>query len=187
MEKEEKKIKIQNLLLYFFICGCLGWILECIYAYTVLGKLVNRGFLYGPICPIYGYGAVCMILISDAIQTKKVSFIGKFAIYATIFTLLEYVTSFVLEIIFHQRWWDYSNELLNINGRVCIMFSLMFGVMGIAFTEWLYKPSKKWIQKIREKISTQMIWDILKVVITICITDTIISILNYLNILTVLK
>lgn len=185
--EEEKKIKIQNLMLYFFICGCVGWVLECIYAYIVLGKVVNRGFLYGPICPIYGYGAVIMIIISEYIQKRKANLFSKFLTFAITFTILEYVTSLVLELIFHQRWWDYTNELLNIKGRVCIMFSFMFGVMGIIFTEWLYKPSKKLIQRIREKIATKTIWDILKVTTVIWIADTIISILRYLNLLTIIK
>ena len=187
MEKEEKEVKIQNLIIYFFVCGCIGWILECIYAYIVLGEIVNRGFLYGPICPIYGFGAIIMIGISEGIQKRKTNLFIKFLIFAVIFTVLEYITSLAMELIFHQRWWDYTNELLNINGRVCLMFSLMFGVMGVVFTEWIYKPSRKWIEKIREKIESKTIWDTLKFVTTIWIADTIISILRYLNLLTILR
>lgn len=180
MERREKEIKFQNLAIYFFTCAFIGWILEMIYGFMVFGHFVDRGFLYGPICPIYGYGAVAMILIIDAIQKKNVNVAGKFVIITIVFTLLEYLASLVLELIFHQRWWDYTNEILNINGRVCLIFSLMFGIIGLAFAEWIYKPSNKLINKIRQKMPTKFIWLILIALFIVLNVDTVFSIIRYI-------
>lgn len=180
MEKGEKELKVQNLIIYYFVCAFIGWILEMIYGYMVFGHFVDRGFLYGPMCPIYGYGAVAMILIIDAIQKKNVNIAGKFVIITIVFTLLEYLASLVLELIFHQRWWDYTNEILNINGRVCLIFSLMFGIIGLVFTEFIYKPSNKLINKVRQKIPNKFIWSILCVFIIASNVDTVFSIIKYI-------
>lgn len=176
----EKEIKFQNLAIYFFTCAFIGWILEMTYGFMVFGHFVDRGFLYGPICPIYGYGAVAMILIIDAIQKKKVNAVGKFVIITVVFTLLEYLASLVLELIFHLRWWDYTNEILNINGRVCLIFSLIFGIIGLAFAELIYKPSEKLITKIRKKIPKKFIWLILIALLIVLNIDTIFSIIKYI-------
>ena len=65
MEKEKRGIKIQNIMIYYFICSVIGWIMEMVYGYMVFGKFVDRGFLYGPMCPIYGYGSITMVLIGE--------------------------------------------------------------------------------------------------------------------------
>ena len=98
-----------------------------------------------------------------------------------IFTVIEYLTSLILEVIFGLKWWDYTNELLNINGRVCLIFSLMFGLMGIIFTEWVYEPSKRLIEKIREKLTTKTIWIILIIYIVIWTADTVFSVIRYIS------
>ena len=180
MGKEKKELKIQNLVIYYFVCAFIGWILEMIYGYMVFGHFVDRGFLYGPMCPIYGYGAVAMILIIDAIQSKNVNTAGKFVIITVVFTLLEYLASLVLELIFHQRWWDYTNEILNINGRVCLIFSLMFGIIGLAFAEFIYKPSEKLITKIRQKVPKKIIWIILFILFIASNVDIVFSIIRYI-------
>ena len=180
MEKAEKVFKIQNLMIYYFLCSFIGWILEMFYGFMVFGKFVDRGFLYGPMCPIYGYGAVMMVLITEVIKKKKINKISTFFIFTIIFTTLEYAASFILEVIFHLRWWDYSNEFLNLNGRVCFVFSLLFGILGIAFIEWVYEPSKKMIEKVRNKISTKAIWGLLCLFMLISIIDTILSTIKYI-------
>lgn len=181
MEKEKRGIKIQNIMIYYFICSVIGWIMEMVYGYMVFGKFVDRGFLYGPMCPIYGYGAITMVLIGEKIRKKNINIIGTFFIITIIFTLLEYIASLILESIFNLRWWDYTNEFLNLNGRVCLMFSLMFGIMGVLFIECIYEPSKRLIEKIREKISVKIIWVILGVATIICLTDTVLSVIKYIK------
>jgi len=148
----------------------------------VFGSFVNRGFLYGPICPIYGYGAVIMVLLAEFLKKKKINNLFlKFLSATILFSLLEYVGSLILELIFGLRWWDYSNEFLNLNGRICLMFSLLFGIMGLTFITLAYEPAEKLIGKIREKVSNKKIWIILIILVIIMVIDTIISTINYIS------
>ncbi len=174
-------LKIQNLLIYYFICSILGWIMEVLYAYSVFGTFVDRGFLYGPMCPIYGWGAVAMVLVTEKIRKKKVNTLGIFLIVTAIFTILEYLTSLVLELIFNLRWWDYSNYFLNINGRVCLIFSIFFGFMGIVFVKKIYPRIQRLIKNIRKKISIKMLWIILISLIVLSNVDGILSSIKYIK------
>lgn len=174
-------LKIQNLLIYYFICSILGWIMEVLYAYTVFGTFVDRGFLYGPMCPIYGWGAVAMVLVTEKIRKKKVNTLGIFLIVTAIFTILEYLTSLVLELIFNLRWWDYSNYFLNINGRVCLIFSIFFGFIGIVFVKKIYPRIQKLIKNIRKKISVKMLWVILVSLVVISNVDCVFSSIKYIK------
>lgn len=182
MEKEEKILKFQNVLIYYFVCSFMGWIMEMTYGYMVFGNFVDRGFLYGPICPIYGYGAILMVLIAEFMRDKKhLNIFLKIIIITVLFTLLEYTGSVILEAIFGLRWWDYTNEFLNINGRVCLMFSLTFGIMGTAFVELVYEPSKRLIDKLRTTVSNKLIWIVLLICIALRTVDTVLSVLRYIN------
>lgn len=174
-------LKIQNLLIYYFICSILGWIMEVLYAYSVFGTFVDRGFLYGPMCPIYGWGAVAMVLITERIRKKKVNTLGIFLIVTAIFTTLEYLTSLVLELIFNLRWWDYSNYFLNINGRVCLIFSIFFGFMGIVFVKKIYPRIQRLIKNIRKKISVKMLWIILISLVVLSNVDCVFSSIKYIK------
>ena len=116
-----------EILFYFFVYAIAGWICEDIYCGIGQRKFVNRGFLYGPYCPIYGFGSLIVIyLLSPFYDHPLLVFIG-----GVIFTsLLEYLTSWIMEVLFQERWWDYSSYPFNINGRVCLRNSLLFGVMA---------------------------------------------------------
>ena len=119
----------ENLLLYliyFFIYAFIGWVVEVSYHAVTIGKFINRGFLSGPYCPIYGFGAISVIyfLTDIAEKNKLVLFMGSIAIA----TAIEFVAGFLLEKIFHERWWDYSDRKLNIGGYVCLEFSVIWGL-----------------------------------------------------------
>lgn len=174
-------LKIQNLLIYYFICSILGWIMEVLYAYSVFGTFVDRGFLYGPMCPIYGWGAVVMALITEKIRKKKVNTLGIFLIVTAIFTTLEYLTSLFLELIFNLRWWDYSNYFLNVNGRVCLIFSIFFGFIGIVFVKKIYPRIQRLIKNIRKKISVKMLWIILISLVVLSNIDCVFSSIKYIK------
>ena len=90
-------------------------------------KLINRGFLSGPYCPIYGFGGVLMTL---SLQNFKNNPIILFILGVIICSILEYITSLAMEKIFHARWWDYSQRKFNINGRICLTNMIAFGVLG---------------------------------------------------------
>ncbi len=120
--------------LLFIIYSFLGWCMEVIVCGIPSRKFVNRGFLIGPYCPIYGCAAIFMVLILH--QYKDDLFI-LFVVSAVICTFLEYVTSFAMEKLFHARWWDYSNKKFNINGRVCLVNSMYFGILGCLLVHWV--------------------------------------------------
>lgn len=120
--------------LWFLLFSLFGWIYECIFCTIKRGHWENRGFLFGPICPIYGTGAVLVILIFGNVQieAEELPLPAVFLICMVGSAILEYVTSYVLEKLFHAIWWDYSRMPFNINGRICLPASLAFGAVGTA-------------------------------------------------------
>lgn len=111
----------------FFIYAILGWLMEVIVGFIYRKKIVNRGFMIGPYCPIYGFGGT---LITLALSNYKDNPIVLFCVAIVICGLLEYFTSYVMEKIFKARWWDYSQKKYNINGRVCLETIIPFGLLG---------------------------------------------------------
>lgn len=118
---------VLNFIIYFFIYSLMGWFLEVGSKFVTTGKFVNRGFLIGPICPIYGY---CMVLLTLLIGTGDKDILSIFLKSILVCSLIEYGTSYIMEKVFKARWWDYSNNRFNINGRVCLETMLPFGIMG---------------------------------------------------------
>ena len=109
----------------FFLYAFLGWCAEVAYAAVRRGKFVNRGFLNGPVCPIYGFGLVTVILLLSPLSEKLVLlFLGSVVLTSA----LEFLTGWVLEKLFHAKWWDYSDNKFNIKGYVCLEFSLVWGL-----------------------------------------------------------
>lgn len=119
---------------YFSIFSCMGWIYESIYCTIRAKKWANRGFLYGPMCPIYGAGGVGITAIADIIEIHTTLTFEWWQIFLVAFfgsIILEYGTSWALEKMFHAYWWDYSDKPLNVNGRICLPYSIAFGVAGL--------------------------------------------------------
>ncbi len=126
-------MNIFTLYLWFMIYSFLGWLYESL-LYTVdRKKFVNRGFLNGPYCPIYGVGAVLFVLTTNDIE----NFFLRFLAGGLIACLLEYVTSYTLEKLFHARWWDYTPRRFNIKGRVCLIGFVVFGVFAVLMP-WIH-------------------------------------------------
>lgn len=118
-------ISFNDMMFYFFIYSFLGWCIEVIYSTLKTGKFINRGFLNGPVCPIYGVGmAVCVLLLNTFTDKWYLLFI----VGCVFATLLELGTGFVLEKIFKTKWWDYSKEPFNFKGYICLKFSLLWGI-----------------------------------------------------------
>lgn len=122
--------------LLFFACSFLGWCMEVTCKLVQFGRFINRGFLLGPLCPIYGTGAVLMAYFLPLWTTQVES---TFLLALVLCGMLEYITSWLMEKLFHARWWDYSQKRFNINGRVCASNLLAFGVMGV-FVVKVLKP-----------------------------------------------
>lgn len=123
----DKKYTIIEYILFFFVFAFIGWIYEVILTIVQLGFFCNRGFLYGPILPIYGFGGVAVLILLRKILHKPIAtFFSIMAIAATI----EYSTSYIIEKITGLRYWDYSNVALNLNGRICLKALIVFGLAG---------------------------------------------------------
>ena len=112
-------------ILYFFVYGFLGWCTEVIFAAFKQHRFVNRGFLNGPICPIYGVGVKLVIACLEAFQSNLLLLYISSVILVTV---LEGVTGWAMDKLFHNKWWDYSKLPFNIGGYVCLLFSLIWGV-----------------------------------------------------------
>ena len=120
--------EIEMYIMLFFIYSLAGWLIEMIPATIREKKFVDRGFLVGPYCPIYGCG---VILITLLLQKYADDVVVTFFLSVIICGTLEYLTSYVMEKIFKARWWDYSNNKFNINGRICLETLVPFGIGGV--------------------------------------------------------
>ena len=127
MKKENFK-KIINLLVIFFSFSFVGWFWELLYEFLKLGVIANHGVLLGPWLPIYGTGAVIIYLCLNRYKySPLIVFMGSFVLC----TCIEYVTGWYLDRFVHIMYWDYSDIPFNIDGRICLLFSIAFGITGI--------------------------------------------------------
>ena len=140
---------IQNLIIYFLIFAFIGWILETIYSFIVLGHFTKRGFLYGPLCPIYGYSAVIML---TSVSKYKDNYLKLFFYSIILFSGFEYVAGFLLDAIFSIRLWDYTKDFLNLNGRISIFYSIAWGIIAILFVNYMSPFVENKIKYLIEKI-----------------------------------
>ena len=154
--------------LSFLLYAFIGWCLEVLLAFFVHKKFVDRGFLLGPYCPIYGVG---MLLIVFLLKNYTDNFLVLFILSMVICLVLEYITSYLMELIFKARWWDYSDKKYNINGRVCLEYAIFFGIGG-TFVMYVVHPFVMGIVSKLSDISLVMVGSILFVLFII---DNIIS------------
>ncbi len=120
---------------YFFIYSFAGWILESVCKTIEQRKLVNSGFLNGPFCPIYGFGAIIMLLCLSFLKDKPILL---FIISFFVLSIWEYLVGLFLEKVFKTKYWDYSHLKFNIQGRVCLKNSLFWGVLGVVFIRYMH-------------------------------------------------
>ena len=120
---------IEIYFLLFISYAFLGWCMEVTCKFIHYKKFINRGFLIGPYCPIYGWGALAItILLKRYMEDPLVLFVMS----TIICSIIEYLTSYFMEKKYHARWWDYSNKKFNINGRICLETLIPFGILGVA-------------------------------------------------------
>lgn len=125
---------IYELLWLFLIYAFLGWCIEVAWCGIGEGRFVNRGFLNGPVCPIYGCGAVAVILCLTPIENTVLLFFASMIITS----VLELITGFVLEKLYHTRWWDYSDMPFNIGGYICLKYSIYWGFVCIGLMKGIH-------------------------------------------------
>ncbi|MGN1443483.1 MAG: putative ABC transporter permease [Acutalibacteraceae bacterium] len=123
--------KIASYIIIFFFYSAVGWLIESTYCSIGEKRLINRGFLTGPMCPIYGTGALVMTICLYNPFADKPLYV--FLLGMVICDFVEYITSFLMETLFHARWWDYTYEFANIKGRICLKHTLYWGIASIAF------------------------------------------------------
>lgn len=173
--------------IFFFICAffvyCfIGWIYEVIWEFKVGNGFVNRGFLYGPYLPIYGFGVLTLYFILKKFIKTKLK-IGKinimpifvFVMILVVASIIEYVASFGMEVLFQKRWWDYSYDFININGRVSLRNSSLLA-LGALVLLYLVHPI---LEKIFSKVNRKVLKVLAILIVIIMSIDLVITILGY--------
>lgn len=174
---KKKLPRIYLYFIYFFIFAIIGWLLETCFSFYSLGHFTKRGFLFGPLCPIYGWGALILIMF---FSTYKKHNLKLFIYSALIFTVFEYLVSFGMEALFSLKWWDYTSEFMNLNGRVSIFYTFAWGIIAILFINFVYPFFKKKINIILSKIPYKVQIVVVNTLILVFVTDTVLSCIKYL-------
>jgi len=160
--------------LLFLAYSFIGWVSEVIYCSVPEKKLVNRGFLTGPYCPIYGIGALVVINVLTPFSENPIIV---YFLAVIITSLLEYVTGYLLERVYHLKWWDYSKYKFNIHGRVVLHNSLIFGVLSL-ITIYFLNPI---LLNMINNLPLNMRYTLSLLLLSIFLTDNIISTLKTLK------
>ena len=139
-------MQLYYFMLYFYVYGFIGWCTEVCYATVREKRFVNRGFLNGPICPVYGVGVGIVVFL---LAFKDWSIVVLYVVSAVLVTIIEGITGYLMDKMFHHKWWDYSNQPLQLFGQVCIPFLILFSglcALGILMSgyllHWLYGEEK---------------------------------------------
>ncbi len=170
-------MQLANYFLWFMMYSIIGWLYEStICSIPKYHKIINRGYLVGPYCPIYGVGAVVNLILLKNIE----SLILIFVIAMITSGVVEYITSYIMEKLFQARWWDYSHYPLNLDGRICLYGCIIFGIANVA----LLKVIQPYVLIMTEKMSFKGIWISSILLFVIIVSDTIFTTIkmNNLNI-----
>lgn len=159
----------------FYIYAFLGWCSEVIFAASVNGKFTNRGFDIGPICPIYGFGILVILICLNNIKSHILLLFVSSVFLAS---LLEFIAGFILEKVFHEKWWDYSDEPFNLKGYICLRFSLLWGLACMLVVNVIHPVVNHIIQIIPIKLGIPL----LIMFTLVFISDFIITIINLMKI-----
>ena len=164
------QLPFKMVFLIFIIFSFVGWCSEVLYVGIFFEhKFVNRGFLHGPICPIYGFGGLTLLLLPPSLYTTW----GRLFMVTMLFcTIVEYISSWILEKLFHTRWWDYSHYKFNIKGRVCLLNSLLFGILGVVIIHFI-QPLVMQFLSLFSDFTLTLTADILAVALTVDLLITV--------------
>lgn len=159
---------IEIYFLLFLTYAFLGWCMEVTCKFIQFKRFINRGFLIGPYCPIYGWGALAITLL---LQRYTNDIIVLFVMAVIVCSFIEYFTSYFMEKKYHARWWDYSNKKFNINGRICLDTMIPFGILGV----FIMYVSNPFFMDIYNNIPEIWLHIIAGVLFTLYIIDNIVS------------
>lgn len=165
------EIYISALIITFFIYAFAGWIWESFLCPIITGhKIKNSGFLNGPIVPIYGVGAIVVSLLFSPSETILSIFIEG----AFVACVIEYFTSWIMEYLYHRRWWDYSDKAFNVNGRVCLEGFLVFGLFSVVCVKYVQPALLKEVMK-HELIPLVIVATVLTTLLAIDLISTVVA------------
>lgn len=160
----------------FFFYSAAGWLIESTYCSIGEKRIINRGFLLGPMCPIYGTGALVLTLfIYNPFKDKP---LYVFLIGMILCDIVEYITSYLMEKLFHARWWDYTYEFINLHGRICLKHTVYWGIASIAFVEVLHPAVDRLLQRLN---GDKMIY-VAAAIFAVFLADVIHSVIKALDI-----
>ncbi|MBS5857449.1 MAG: putative ABC transporter permease [Clostridia bacterium] len=168
-------IQLLELATYFIIYSFLGWVLESIFRSFCEKKIINTGFLRGPICPIYGCGAIIMILFLKNFSSSKILL---FIMSIIFLSLWEYIVGVILEKLFKTKYWDYSDHKFNYKGRICLTNSIAWGFLGVLFIDFIHPA----IVNLLKNVDVLYLKIIVPILLILILTDAIISIVKTKNI-----
>lgn len=166
---------IIKLISYFIVYSFLGWVLESVFKTIEAKKIINSGFLHGPFCPIYGTGAIIMYI---SLSNYTLNPIIIFFIGFIVLSVWEYIVGWLLEKAFNTKYWDYSENKFNIRGRVCLMNSIFWGILGAVFIYYVHP----FISDSLDKLPSNIIASTTIILSLIMFVDAIISIIKVRNI-----
>lgn len=160
--------------------SCMGWIYESIYRTIATGKWYNTGFLNGPVCPIYGVGAMIMTILCEWCEARGItmSVLTMFLVSFFGSIILEFSTSLILEKLFHAYWWDYSKVPLNIQGRICLPASLGFGLAGLLIAKVLV-PFAQWCVSFLPPLAMEFVALVLMALLAMDLTLTVTALTDF--------
>lgn len=181
------------LVLYYFFYSALGWLVESIYCSVGERKWINRGFLTGPLCPIYGAGAVVMAVFLKPLKELPfpVSIFGVkfsvtpllvFVVGMILADIVEFITSYAMEKLFHARWWDYSEKPFNIQGRICLQHTMYWGTASIVFIYLVHPFFSNYAEKLFPPATPNILYITLAVLLFIFVLDIINAVRNAMDI-----
>lgn len=169
-------IAIFRYILLFFFYSIAGWTLESTYCSIGEKRFVNRGFMTGPMCPIYGTGALVMTLFMYNPYKDRPLMV--FLLGMILCDIVEYVTSVIMETLFHARWWDYTYEFLNIKGRICLKHTLFWGIASVCYVYILHPGIDGILQSLSD---TTIIW-LTAVILSVSLLDIVHAFIKALDI-----
>lgn len=173
MNKQTQKFTIWRIFAYFIIYSFVGYVVETLFALINYNIIESRkSFLYGPFCGIYGVGAIVLILALRFFNKNNYTLFFGGCLTGSI---VEYAMSFLGEVLFDARWWDYSNRFLNINGRICLLYALFWGILSLMLMKIINPQVDKFIEWIKSKLSIKRIKVILLIVSVLMAINVVIS------------
>ncbi|MBP1046847.1 hypothetical protein I6N96_11265 [Enterococcus sp. BWM-S5] len=163
--------QLSELILLFFIYSFIGWVWETIYCSIKAGRFVYRGFLTGPYCPIYGFGILGVLYFLEPFKNNLVLL---YLFSAVLVSVLEYVTSYILEKLFHASWWDYKDVPLNLNGRIALPISAFWGIACVLIVRVIHPR----IQLLSDYLIAQFHWVLPALFTGILLVDLVYTVTN---------